>query len=80
MKLVGPFSFFILVALFPHLNIANPSFFFKISYDNEFILLFRNCDRSMGNYLVKSNKINALWPNIINPCDSIYCHPKKLKR
>ena len=37
MKLVGPFSFFILVALFPHLNIANPSFFFKISYDNESI-------------------------------------------
>lgn len=32
-----PLLFFILVALFPHLNIANPSSFFKISYDNEFI-------------------------------------------
>ena len=32
-----PLLFFILVALFPHLNIANPSSFFKISYDKEFI-------------------------------------------
>ena len=35
-----PLLFFILVALFPHLNIANPSFFFKISYDNESIYFY----------------------------------------